>query len=98
MTFTASPSSATVVVMTSTYLLDNPFTFRDRRLGGWPLAKGWVTFSLACGAGAIANVGISSYIFNAHVVGWAPAALSGVMIVSMWNCAVSSVLTWRTTA
>jgi dolichol-phosphate mannosyltransferase len=95
MTFAVSQAIATMVAMTSHYLLNNLFTHRDRRLGGRRLARGWVTFALACSVGAVANVVISSYIFNAQIAGWASAALSGALVSSVWNYGASSVLAWR---
>ena len=93
--FATSQAVATLVAMTGNYLINNALTYRDRRLRGWRLAWGWVTFTLACGIGAIANVGVAAYIFNWRQVAWIPAAFAGILISSVWNYAVSSIFTWR---
>jgi dolichol-phosphate mannosyltransferase len=94
-TFAWSQAAATLVAMTGNYLLNNLLTYRDRRLRGWGLLWGWVTFTLACGIGAVANVGVASYIFSWRQVAWVPAALAGILISSVWNYAVSAIFTWN---
>ncbi len=94
-TFTTSQAVATLVAMSSNYLLNNMLTYRDLRLRGLRLLWGWLTFALACGIGAMANVGVSSYIYEVRNTGWAPAALAGIVISSVWNYVASGVVTWR---
>jgi len=55
-----------------------------------------LTFYLICGAGAVANVGVSSYLFE-HDTFWALAALSGIAMSAVWNYAVSARYTWKAT-
>jgi dolichol-phosphate mannosyltransferase len=55
---------------------------------------GWVTFTLACGVGALANVGIASYLF-AKDVRWILAGLAGILVGAVWNYAVTTVYTWK---
>jgi len=93
--FAWSQAAATLVAMTGNFLLNNLLTYRDRRLRGWRLLWGWVTFTLACGIGAVANVGVASFIFNWRQVAWMPAALAGILISSVWNYAVSAIFTWN---
>lgn len=95
--FAASQATATLVAMTGNYLINNALTYRDRRLHGWRLVTGWISFTLACSIGAAANVGVAAYIFNLRQVAWVPAALAGVLISSVWNYAVSAAFTWRST-
>jgi dolichol-phosphate mannosyltransferase len=93
--FAWSQAAATLVAMTGNFLLNNLLTYRDRRLRGWRLLRGWTTFTLACGIGAVANVGVAAYIFNWRHVAWVPAALAGILISSVWNYAVSAIFTWN---
>ena len=64
--------------MTSNFFLNNLLTYRDMRLRGRALLWGWVTFVLACSVGALANVGIATYLYQADsswvlsAVGWDP--------------------------
>jgi dolichol-phosphate mannosyltransferase len=73
------------------------FTYRDRRLRGWGLVRGWVSFTLACSLGAVANVGIATYLFESDAagdIGWVLSALAGIIVGAVWNYAVTSVYTW----
>jgi len=93
--FAGAQATATLVAMTANFLLNNQLTYRDRRLRGWRLVSGWLSFAVICGVGAAANVGISSYIYQNQGVGWLPAAFAGVMISAVWNYGVSSLYTWN---
>jgi dolichol-phosphate mannosyltransferase len=92
--FTAAQTVATVVAMTSNFFLNNLFTYRDQRLRGWRALRGLLSFYAICSLGAVANVGIASYVF-AHDEVWWLAGVAGVIVGSVWNYAVSSVFTWK---
>jgi len=92
--FTGAQAVATVVAMTSNFFLNNLFTYRDQRLKGWRLIRGLLSFYLICAVGAVGNVGIAAYVFAANNVWWL-AGISGAIVGSVWNYAVSSVFTWR---
>jgi dolichol-phosphate mannosyltransferase len=97
-TFVAGQTAATLVAMTFNFFLNNWFTYRDRRLRGWGLLRGWISFSLACSLGAVANVGIATYLFNTAPTGgiwWVLSATAGILIGAVWNYAVTSVYTWN---
>jgi len=96
MAFGAAQGAAVLVAMTGNFALNNLLTYRDRRLRGWGLAKGWLSFAAACGVGAVANWGVASYLF-ALGVPWAPAACAGIVIGSVWNYAITARYTWRKT-
>ena len=92
--FTGAQATATIVAMTSNFFLNNLFTYRDQRLRGWRLLRGLLSFYLICAVGAVGNVGIAAYVFAADNVWWL-AGISGAIVGSVWNYAVSSVFTWR---
>ena len=92
--FAAAQSIATLVAMTSNFFLNNLFTYRDQRLRGWRLLRGMLSFYLICAVGAVGNVGIAAYVFASDHVWWL-AGISGAVLGSVWNYAVSSVFTWR---
>jgi dolichol-phosphate mannosyltransferase len=92
--FTLAQSVATVTAMTSNFLLNNWFTYRDRRLRGWRLLRGLVSFYVVCSVGAIGNVGIAAYVFHADQAWWL-AGIAGAIVGSVWNYATSAVFTWR---
>jgi dolichol-phosphate mannosyltransferase len=83
-----------MVAMTSNFFLNNQLTYRDLRLRGRNLLRGLMVFYLICGFGAIANVGVASYVFAGDRVWWL-AGIAGALIGAVWNFAMSSVFTWK---
>ena len=49
--------------MTSNFLLNNELTYRDRRLKGWAMLRGFVLFCLLCSVGVLANVDLASWLY-----------------------------------
>jgi dolichol-phosphate mannosyltransferase len=94
LSFVVAQSGAAVVAMTANFLVNNEFTYRDQRLRGLGLARGWLSFVAACGVGAAANVGVASYLFAQHSY-WVLSAVAGIAIGAVWNYAVTSIYTWR---
>jgi dolichol-phosphate mannosyltransferase len=92
--FGTAQTIATLIAMTSNFFLNNQFTYRDQRLHGLDLLRGLATFYLICGLGAVANVGVASYVFTSHHAWWL-AGVAGVIVGSVWNFAMSSVFTWN---
>ena len=92
--FGAAQTIAALVAMTSNFFLNNLFTYRDQRLKGWRLIRGLVSFYVICSIGLVANVGIGDYLFASHHDWWV-AGIAGVIVGSVWNYAVSSILTWK---
>jgi dolichol-phosphate mannosyltransferase len=85
---------ATLGAMMFNFFLNNVITFRDRRLKGWALARGLVTFSSACTLGVLINVSFADRLLAAGLP-WYLAGLSGVVISSFWNYGVNTIVTWR---
>jgi len=94
LSFLVGQATATLAAMTSNFFLNNLFTYRDMRLKGRELIWGWLSFVLACSVGALANVGIATYLFRAHSY-WVLSALAGVLVGAVWNYAVTAVYTWK---
>jgi dolichol-phosphate mannosyltransferase len=92
--FVPSQTCATFLAITSNFALNNLLTYRDMRLKGWPWFRGWATFTLVCGLGALANVGIADYLFGKGSQ-WLLAALAGIGVGAVWNYATSMVYTWN---
>lgn len=93
--FFVAQTTATLVAMTTNFLVNNFFTYYDRQLRGWRLIPGWLSFCAASSVGAVANLGVAVYMFEtAHVI-WFASALAGVIVGSAWNYAVTALLTWR---
>jgi dolichol-phosphate mannosyltransferase len=79
--------------MTGNFLLNNLFTYRDRRLRGRRLWTGLISFYAVCGAGAAANVGVAAHLAQDHHSWWL-AGLAGAAVSVVWNYAMSSIFTW----
>lgn len=94
-TFSTSQALATFGAMLFNYTLNNEFTHRDRKLRGSKWITGLISFCLACGFGAVANVGLGSLLY-AESWSWWAAGLAGAAIGSVWNYVATSWLTWRT--
>jgi dolichol-phosphate mannosyltransferase len=92
--FPVAQAIASVVAMTSNFILNNLLTYRDRRLSGRRFLSGLGSFYAVCSLGAVANVGIASAAFAHHYTWWL-AGLAGVGVGVVWNYATSSVFTWR---
>ncbi len=92
--FLMGQAVAALVAMTTNFFLNNSLTYRDVRLRGRQLIWGWFSFVLACAVGAIANVGIATYLFEGDS-GWILSALAGILVGAVWNYAVTAVYTWR---
>ncbi len=91
--FTTGQSIATGTAMIFNFALNNVLTYRDRRLKRWAWFKGLASFMIACSVGAVANVGIATYLFYNRTQ-WALAALAGVLVGAVWNYAVTQLYTW----
>jgi dolichol-phosphate mannosyltransferase len=92
--FPLSQGIATMVAMTNNFVLNNMFTYRDKRLRGWSFLLGLLSFYAVCGIGAVANIGIASYVYGVEEPWWV-AGVTGALVGAVWNYAVSSVYTWR---
>ncbi len=92
--FVASQIMATMFAMTFNFAINNILTYRDMRLRGLRWLYGWFSFILACSVGAIANVGIASYLFHKDTR-WFMAGLAGIIIGAVWNYAVTMVYIWK---
>jgi len=91
--FRVGQATATIAAMVCNFALNNVLTYRDMRLKGWQWLKGLISFGLSCSLGALANVGIASYLFKRDT-SWALAALAGIAVGAVWNYAVTSFYTW----
>jgi dolichol-phosphate mannosyltransferase len=83
--FTVAQSGATLAAMVWNFRLNNLLTFRDRRRTGRRWLTGLLAFVLVCSVGAVANVGVASYLF-VHDARW---GLAGVLVGAVFNFAVA---------
>ena len=95
LSFAVSQGLAAGIAMIGNFTLNNFLTYSDRRLKGWDFVKGLITFALVCGVGYAGNVGVANYLFDSDNSSWWLAGIAGAAIGSVWNYAVSSVVTWK---
>jgi len=92
--FVTGQASAALAAMTTNFFLNNVLTYRDLQLRGRQLLRGWLSFVLACSIGAIANVGIATFLLKEESY-WVISAFAGILVGAVWNYAVTAVYTWR---
>jgi dolichol-phosphate mannosyltransferase len=92
--FRSAQISATLMTMTFNFLLNNAITYRDIKLRGTKLLVGLLTFYAACAMGAAINLSISEQILRGGLA-WPLAGFAGLLLSSVWNYGVTSVITWR---
>lgn len=92
--FWQAQAAATLVAMTSNFLLNNALTYRDRRLRGMRrLVRGWLGFCVACAVGALANVAVATLV-EGRGLHWLLAGMAGIVVGAVWNFALSSRFVW----
>jgi len=92
--FAIAQAAAVLGAMTCNFVLNNIFTYSDRRLRGRRLIVGLLSFYLVCLFGAAANVGVGTIIHGSHHSWWF-AGIAGALVGAVWNFAASSSITWR---
>ncbi|MET1753929.1 glycosyltransferase family 2 protein [Novosphingobium sp. RD2P27] len=92
--FEVGQTIAAVCAMTFNFFLNNSLTYADKRLTGvLPLVRGWAKFAMTCSVGLTANVGVAAVLVHYGFHEY-PAALTGIVIASVWNFALSSKFVW----
>ena len=86
--------SATYMAMTSNFILNNQFTYKDKKLKGAKLFSGYISFVIACSMGAVINVNVATISFENLDVWWL-ASLLGAIFGSVWNYTMANIITWK---
>ena len=92
--FAEAQSIATMVPIVFNYWLNNMITYRDQRLKGMRFVYGFFSFAVICSVGAFSNIGVASYLFASNRSWWLAGIIGGIF-GTVWNYAMSSVITWR---
>lgn len=92
--FQFAQASVAVVAMVGNYAGNNAVTYRDRRLVGTVWWLGLASSVTVRSVGAVANVGVASYLLTGATP-WSAAAVAGVVVGAIWNFAISGHCTWR---
>lgn len=92
--FLPAQITATAVAMISNFILNNEFTYRDRRLTGLSFVAGLLLFCMVCSLGALANVGVAEIAIS-QVGNWSLAGLAGALMGAVFNFSAATSLVWR---
>jgi dolichol-phosphate mannosyltransferase len=93
--FIWAQAAGAVTAMTSNFLINNVFTYRDRRLDGIALLTGYLKFCALCSIGLIANVAVADLIHR-HTPAdlWWLAGSGGALFGALWNYATTAMAVW----
>jgi dolichol-phosphate mannosyltransferase len=92
--FDWAQAAAAYTAMTWNFALNNRLTYRDRRLTRWAAVKGLLSFYIVCSVGAVANVGVASWIHRGAAEWWL-AGTAGALMGAVFNYSASAAFTWR---
>jgi dolichol-phosphate mannosyltransferase len=94
--FYMAQAIGSMLVIALNFVLNNRLTFRSARLKGWRAVQGLVLFYLACSVGLAFNL-TAAHGCRDYNIPWFWASLIGVVIGSVWNYWVTSLLIWQIT-
>lgn len=93
--FAMSQLVATLVAMTTNFILNNELTYADKRLRGVKFWWGLLSFYVVCSFGTIANVSVASMLFESHLANFFIAGIAGAVMSVVFNYSVTRMFTWR---
>ena len=92
--FVGAQTGATYIAMVSNFLINNVFTYGDRRLRGWSMARGLVLFMAICSVGAIANVSVAELAMRS-TQSWSLSGIAGALMGAVFNFGAASAIVWN---
>lgn len=92
--FSFAQSAAVFAAMTVNFVVNNIFTYRDKKLKGLDFARGLLSFYLACAIGAFINIRVAMFLFESGIQWWL-AGILGAVIGAVWNYAITATFTWK---
>jgi dolichol-phosphate mannosyltransferase len=92
--FTAAQLVATLVAMTSNFILNNELTYADKKLRGARFWLGLLSFCAVCSFGTLANVSVATWIYSSSPDLFL-AGIAGALMSVVFNYAVTRVFTWK---
>jgi dolichol-phosphate mannosyltransferase len=92
--FAFAQAFATLIAAISNFFLNNWLTYRDRRLHGWGVLTGLISFLLVCSIGAVVNVAFADRVFQVTKVWWF-AGIAGAAVSAILNYSATALFTWR---
>ena len=94
LSFTMAQAAGSLAVIALNFFLNNHLTFRSARLRGRRVIQGLLAFYVACSVGLAFNL-MAAKGFRDYGVPRYLASIIGVVIGSVWNYWVTSVLIWQ---
>jgi dolichol-phosphate mannosyltransferase len=91
--FLTSQAAAIGVSMLSNFIINNQFTYRDRRLTGWSAVSGALLFAVVCSFGALANIGVAELAIK-ETPSWSLAGVAGAIMGAVFNFGAASSIVW----
>lgn len=92
--FPIAQTVATLMSIAWNYTLNNRLTFRRNRRRGIRWVQGLAIYALACGLGAVANIGVAS-IMNQGQYSWWLSGIAGVIVGTVFNFCISRDFVWK---
>lgn len=92
--FVSAQMLATGIAMVSNFFLNNWLTYRDKRLRGWAVLAGLVSFVVLCSFGAVVNVAFAKQVFIITDIWWLAGA-AGAAAGAILNYSLTSLFTWK---
>lgn len=93
--FEFAQACAVLAAATTNFLINNLLTFRFQQLRGYRLWLGLLRFLLVTSMGMVANVGVSSALYNQTHHGTMVALLAGIAVDFVWKYAAASKFVWH---
>jgi dolichol-phosphate mannosyltransferase len=84
-----------LIAATSNFLLNNRLTFRDKRLRGSKMVKGYLKFLAVSAVGIIANVSAATVAYEQFINVVFIATLAGIAIDTVWKFVVANRFIWK---
>jgi dolichol-phosphate mannosyltransferase len=94
MEFAAAQATAALTAMTTNFFLNNALTYRDKQLKGFAILPGLLGFYAVSAVGAIANIGMATWLYADQPVWWLAGA-AGALMGTVWNYSMSTLFVWR---
>ncbi len=92
--FLVAQAGAVACAMLFNFIVNNEFTYRDKRLTGLNFAKGLLLFIAICSVGAIANIGVADLAIQ-RTQSWTLAGVFGAIMGAVFNFGAASKLVWN---